>query len=170
MPGAVEQPRTHFFRRWSATEDPAALLQPQNQWSAPWGAPDHGPCDKCRSEGSTRYRCASCVERGADPQCPACGGRVEFTDVCPACEGDGTIDRTRRRGVSVFPSADGLYRYIAERDAEGADLVVELEGRLSGERDLDADAGALLIRPTRIVATHPFDHARLQRLRAGIQP
>jgi len=160
---------THFFRRWSAAEDPAELLKPENQWSTPWGAPDHGPCDKCRHEGRTQYRCASCLERGADVQCPACGGRVEFTDVCPACEGDGTVDRTRRRGVSVFPSVEGLYRYLAERDAEADDLVVELEGGLSGERDLDADAGALLIIPTRIVATHGFDLHGLDGLRARIR-
>lgn len=101
--------------------------------------------------------------------CPPSGGRVEYTDVCPTSEGDGTIDRTRCRGVSVFPAVEGLYRYIAERGAEAEDLVVELEGRLSGERDSDADAGALLVNPTRIVATHPFDHERLQELRARIR-
>jgi hypothetical protein len=150
-----------FFRRWSAAEDPAELLRPENQWSTPWGGADHGPCEKCGQAGRVRYRCASCLERGADPDCPACGGRVEFVDVCPSCEGDGTIDRTKRRGVSVFPSIDGLYRYMAERDAEPDDLVVEVEGELSGERDLDADAGALLVLPTRIVRTHEFDAGRL---------
>jgi hypothetical protein len=160
---------THYFRRWSATEDPEQLLDPQNQWATPWGAPDHGPCDKCRGAGTAGYRCASCVEEAPDSGCPACAGRVEFMDVCPSCEGDGTIDRTERRGVSVFPTPGGLYRYLAERDAEADDYVVELEGELTGDRDLDADAGALLIRPTRIVATHPFDDARLRALRAGTE-
>jgi hypothetical protein len=160
---------THFFRRWSADEDPAELLKPDNQWSTPWGGPDHGPCDKCRGSGETRYRCASCLERGAEPSCPACGGRVEFTDVCPSCEGDGVIDRTKRRGISVFPSVEGLYRYMAERDADSEDLVVELDGELSGDRDLDADAGALLVLPTRVVATQPFDTGRLAALRAAVE-
>src|SRR4051794_17728898 len=91
-----------YFRRWSSTEDPEQLLEPDNQRSTPWGAPDHGPCDKCGGAGATRFRCLSCLEDGRDPACPACGGRVEFVDVCPACEGDGIIDRTERDGVSVF--------------------------------------------------------------------
>jgi hypothetical protein len=155
-------PPSHYFRRWSASEDPEQLLESRNQWSTPWGESDHGACEKCAGSGTTRYRCASCLERGADSGCPACAGRVEFTDVCPSCEGDGVIDRTVRRGVSVFPTAEGLYRYLAERDADGDDCIVELEGELTGDRDLDADAGALLIRPTGIVATHPFDQARLR--------
>jgi hypothetical protein len=159
---------THYFRRWSATEDPEQLLEPENQWSTLWGAADHGPCEKCDGRGTVLYRCLSCLERTADSTCPACAGRVEFRDVCPSCEGDGTIDRTRRRGVSVFPAVDGLYRYIAERDAEAEDCVVELEGELTGDRDLDADAGAVLIRPTRIVGLHPFDYARFRALRARV--
>jgi hypothetical protein len=39
-------------------------------------------------------------------------------------------------------------------------VVVELEGTISDERDLDADAGALLVCPERIVAVFPLD-ARL---------
>jgi hypothetical protein len=113
---------THYFRRWSATDDPEQLLEPQNQWSTPWGAADHGPCEKCEGRGTVLHRCLSCLERAADPTCPACAGRVEFRDVCPSCEGDGTIDRTRRRGVSVFPAIDGLYRYIAETRCRGGGL------------------------------------------------
>jgi hypothetical protein len=154
----------HYFRLWSATEDPEQLLEPRNQWSTPWGAPGEGPCEKCHGAGTTRYRCASCLEGTAVRACPACAGRVEFTDVCPSCEGDGMIDRTRRRGASVFPTVAGLYRYLAERNADADDCILELEGELTGDRDLDADAGALLVRPTRIVATHPFDHARLRAL------
>jgi hypothetical protein len=161
-------PTPRYFRRWSATEPPEQLLEPQNQWSTPWGAPDHGPCEKCRGEGTVLHRCRSCLERTTDPDCPACAGRVEFRDVCPSCEGDGTVDRTRRRGVSVFPSVDALYWYIAERDAETTACVVELEGELTDDRDLDADAGAVLIRPTRIVALHPFDHARVRALRGRL--
>ena len=153
-----------YFRRWSRDEDPGELLKPENQQSTPWGGPDHGPCDKCEGEGSTRYRCRSCSERGGEEDCPACDGRVEVVDVCPTCEGDGEINRTSRDGVSVFPSMEGLCQYLAEREVDVADcVVVELEGDLTGDRDLDADAGALLIRPTKVIATHPFQSARLPR-------
>jgi hypothetical protein len=152
-----------YFHRWPAGEDPAELLRGENQYSTPWGTPNQGPCDKCRGEGTTRYACRSCLERGGDADCPVCAGRVEFDDVCPACEGDGRIDRTTREGVSVFPSLEGLCRYIAEREAETAGYVaIELEGELTGDLDLDADAGALLIRPTRLVAGHPFEYALLE--------
>jgi hypothetical protein len=149
---------TTYFRRWPLDVDPAELLRPDNQYSTPWGAPDRGPCDKCERTGTTRYTCRSCLERGAQDGCPACDGRVEFDDVCPACEGNGQIARTTRDGVSVFPSLEGLCRYIAERDAETAGCIaLELEGEPTGDLDLDADAGALLIRPTRVIAAHPFD-------------
>ncbi|HWH23722.1 MAG TPA: hypothetical protein VNW68_02390 [Candidatus Limnocylindria bacterium] len=86
-------------------------------------------------------------------------------DVCPACEGDGCIDRTRRDGVSVVPSADGLYRYIGKRGGgDGGCVLLELEGELTHDLDLDADAGALLVRPTRVVAVHPFERRRLDEL------
>src|SRR5436190_2873312 len=150
-----------YFRCWPVDEDPAALLRPDRQYSTPWGAPDCGPCDKRQGSGTTAYACRSCLERGADNACPACHGRVEFSGECPVCEGDGQIDRTTRDGVSVFPSFEGLYRYLAEREAETAGYVIlELEGELTGDVDLDADAGAVLIRPTRVIGALPFDYAR----------
>jgi hypothetical protein len=43
------------------------------------------------------------------------------------------------------PDRHFLYRYLVERDGNfDGRLIVALEGRLSEERDLDADAGALL--------------------------
>jgi hypothetical protein len=151
-----------YFRRWAIEEDPAELLVSENQVSTPWGQADHGPCDKCGGEGTTWYRCRSCMERGAQPDCPACEGRVEFVDVCPTCEGDGEITRTTREGVSVFPAIEGLYRYMAEREPDvDQHVIVEVEGELTGDRDLDADAGALLVRPTRVVAVHPLDRGVL---------
>src|SRR5205823_6006045 len=116
------------------------------------------PCDKCGGPGETRYRCLSCLETGSDPDCPACAGRVEFVDVCPTCEGGGQINRTARRGVSAFPTLQGLYRYLVERGADlSGDVIVELEGELSDDRDLDADQGALLVIPTTVGAVHVID-------------
>jgi hypothetical protein len=147
-----------FFHSCPADADPESLLDPERQFTTPWGSPNHGHCDKCEGETSVRYECKSCLEDGADPDCPACEGRVRFEGVCPACEGSGVIDRTRRRGIAVFPSRAGLYRYLAERGADVEDRVmVELEGELSEDGDLDADAGALLLHPSRVVAVQPFD-------------
>jgi hypothetical protein len=65
--------------------------------------------------------------------------------------------RTARDGVSVFPSFQALCRYIAEREVGTAGYIaLELEGQLTGEVDLDAAAGAVLIRVTRVVGALPF--------------
>lgn len=165
----MSRERITYFCLFDADGDPAELLVPENQVSTPWGAPDHGRCDKCHGSGACRYRCLSCLEAGQRLDCPACGGRVEFEDTCPACEGDGEITRTERAGVSVFPSLKGLYRYLVERRADLAGAVmVELDGPLSGDADLDADAGAVLICPTDVVARHPVDEQRVAELREGL--
>jgi hypothetical protein len=155
-----------YFHRQPADEDPAELLQPENQWSTPWGAADRGACDKCRGIGQTEWHCLSCYDDGR-PDCPACQGRVRFADRCPACEGTGKITRTRRRGVSAFPTIEGLYRYLADEDPSGLDdaVVVELEGELSGDEDLDADRGAVLVLPSEITRTHQVDRRLAASLR-----
>jgi hypothetical protein len=155
-----------YFHCCAAEGDPGQLLDPERQFSEPWGAAEHGRCDKCGTSGVTLYECRSCLEGGARSDCPACQGRVRFRETCPACLGEGRIDHTRRAGVAVFPARAGLYRYLAEKNAnvEGK-LVVELEGRLSDERDLDADAGALLLLPERIVATTPLDTRLIAAIR-----
>jgi hypothetical protein len=114
----------------------------------------------------TLYECRSCIETGPSSECPACRGRVRFRETCPACLGDGHIDHTRRAGIAVFPAREGLYRYLAESNASiDEKVVVELEGRLSDERDLDADAGALLLIPERIVETVPLDAGLIGTIR-----
>jgi len=152
-----------FFRLYARDEDPRSLLDPGNQYSTPWGEPDHGSCDKCEGEHRVLFECLSCVAE-PNPDCPACSGRVRFEERCPTCEGDGVIDRTRRDGVSAFPSEVGLYLYLAEKDADlDGDVIVEFEGELTGDVDLDAERGAVLVRPTRIVAVHGVDPGRLRR-------
>jgi hypothetical protein len=158
-----------FFHCCPADADPRSLLDPDNQVTGPWGSPDHGPCDKCRGGGVALYECRSCLETGARAECPACEGRVRFEATCPACLGDGTIDRTRRHGVAVFPTLEGLYRYLAERDAhtEGK-VVVELAGRLAEDLDLDADAGALLVHPEEIVEVQSLDQELIGAIRGRL--
>lgn len=155
-----------YFHCCSADADLRGLLDPEQQFTEPWGSEDCGPCDKCGTAGIVLYECRSCLERGARADCPACQGRVRFRDTCPACLGDGHIDHTRRAGIAVFPAREGLYRYLAEKNArvEGK-VVVELEGRLSEEHDLDADAGALLLMPERIVEAVPLDTRLIAAIR-----
>lgn len=147
-----------FFHCSSAESDPQELLDPAQQFTDPWGAREHGPCDKCEGSETILYECRSCLEIGATAGCPVCEGRVRFEASCPACGGDGEITHTRRHGIAVFPVREGLYRYLAEKGAavEGK-VVVELEGAISEERDLDADAGALLVLPERIVGISPLN-------------
>jgi hypothetical protein len=157
----------HFFHCCAAEGDPERLLDPERQFTEPWGGHDHGPCDKCGGEGTTLYECRSCLEVGATPDCPACEGRVRFRETCPACLGSGEITHTRRAGLAVFPTAEGLYRYLAERAADvRGKLLVELEGRVGEERELDADAGALLVHPERIVEARPLDPELVAAIRA----
>jgi len=148
-----------FFHCHPEGEDPGVLLDPGNQVSEPWGEAEHGRCDKCEGKGSVVYECFSCMEAGPDSDCPACEGRVRFEQTCPACEGSGEIHRTQRRGLAVFPSREGLYRYLAwknDASVEGK-VVVELEGKLSEDYDLDADHGALLVFPDRLVTVERLD-------------
>lgn len=58
----------------------------------------------------------------------------------------GSITDAARRGVSVFPDE---------------------EGRQSEDEDFDADEGALLVIPTRIVDARPVDENRLREAKAG---
>jgi hypothetical protein len=59
--------------------------------------------------------------------------------------------------VSAFPTREGLLRYLRERgaDLEGC-VILELDAALSADTDLDADRGALLVLPKRVVAEHPL--------------
>ncbi len=160
---------TTFFHHADADLDPADLLDPDKQFSTPWGDADHGRCDKCSASGRCRYRCLSCIENGSIESCPACRGRVEYEDVCPACEGSGEISRTKRAGVSVFPTEAGLYRYLVEKEAGlESSILVEITGELSPDRDLDADSGAILVHPSEILSWKPMNHGRITEMRGRL--
>jgi hypothetical protein len=156
-----------YFRVEPGDRDPEELLDPQNHETEPWSGTVRGRCDKCDGSGETEHECESCKSGRPDPDCPACHGEVRYTAECPACEGDGEIDDSVRDGVSVFPDEDGLYRYMLKRDAELDDRcqLVALEGEQSEDEDFDADEGALLIRPRRIVSTGKLDWDRIDELR-----
>jgi hypothetical protein len=158
-----------FYRVQAADSDPEALLRPDAQVSEPWDGGETGPCDKCDGTGRTEHECESCRAE-VDADCPSCNGKVRYERECPACQGSGRIDEPARRGVSVFPDEDGLYRYLIKREGrlEGRVLVV-LEGELSEDEDVDADEGALLVRPRAIVEVRDVDMAGVQRLRAQLE-
>ena len=158
-----------FFRVHPPDADPEALLDPQEQVTHPWGDDDEGPCDKCHGTGRTQHECESCLA-GVDDDCPSCRGKVRYERECPACGGSGRIEDPARRGVSVFPDEDGLYRYMIKREGRlrGRALVV-LEGELSEDEDIDADEGALLVRPTAIVEVRDVDMDCVRRLREELE-
>jgi DnaJ-class molecular chaperone len=148
-----------YFRIHPGDEDPASLLDPSRHVCEPWGGSNDGErCDKCGGSGETGFECDSCLVTIADPDCPACGGRVRWLDRCPVCLGHGTVDESDRHGVSVFPRLEGLLRYMERRGTDlSGDHVVELEGERSEDVDFDADEGALLVVPTRIVRAMPVE-------------
>lgn len=157
-----------YFRVEPGDRDPERLLDPDEQESRPWSGTVRSRCDKCGGEGETEFECESCkASGGADPSCPSCHGELRYRDECPACEGTGEIDDSSRDGISVFPDEDGLYRYMVKRDADLDERcqLVELEGEPSGDEDFDADEGAVLIHPSRIVSVRPLDRGRLEQAR-----
>ena len=157
--------RQRYFRIQPANEDPERLLDPGGQRSEPWQGTIYGRCDKCGGRGRTEFRCESCRDGSSDPDCPAWGGEVRYWGGCPACGGSGEIDDSSRDGVSVFPDEEGLYRYMLSRRGDfGGALLVELEGEPTDDEDFDADEGALLIRPTRIVDVREPDWERVEEL------
>lgn len=77
-----------------------------------------------------------------------------------SCDWGGSGDP--RRGVSVCGTEDMLARYFAAHADAGFDpeflatlVLVEVEGDLSDEDDQDADQGAYVVIPTRVVSVGP---------------
>src|SRR5947209_17519220 len=98
------------FRMNPVGEDPARLLTDEGQWTEPWGSSEDGTdCDKCGGEGRTRHECWSCLLTDTRESCPVCAGRLSWDAECPVCRGTGRVNGAPRRGVSVFPTVEGLY-------------------------------------------------------------
>ena len=151
-----------------AAEEPPRLLSEEGQWTEPWGSSDDGaPCDKCDGSRRAAYECWSCRLTGARDSCPVCSGRVSWEAECPVCRGSGRVDGSPRHGVSVFPTREGLYHYMLANDADlDGCLIVELEGARSKDVDFDADQGAVLIIPTRILGSAGVDRQLAERIAA----
>jgi hypothetical protein len=67
--------------------------------------------------------------------------------------------------VSVFPTVEGLYRYMLATDADVDDcLIVELDADPAGDVDFDADQGAMLVIPRRIIGCDAVDREMARRI------
>jgi hypothetical protein len=157
-----------------AGADPLELLREEEQWTAPWGDSEEDErCDKCGGAGRTICRCWSCSLTGASGRCPVCHGAVRWERECPVCRGSGRIDGSPRRGISVYPTIEGLYHYMIESGGELDDcVVVELDAEPSQDVDFDADQGAMLVIPTAVRSCLPFDSqlaARVRRQAADLE-
>lgn len=151
----------------STKDDPKSLLLDEHQWCEPWGGSEDGSrCDKCRGSGRTGYECWSCMLTGRNSACPACRGKVRWEGKCPVCRGSGEVDGKPRRGVSVFPTVEGLYHYLLRTEAELVGLLVELEADPAEDPDFDADQGAILVIPTTIERVRPIEPEAVQSIRS----
>jgi hypothetical protein len=100
---------------------------------------------------------------------------VKWEEECPVCRGTRRVDGKPRHGVSVFPTLEGLYHYMLanKADLDGC-VIVELDAQRAEDVDFDADQGAMLVIPTRIVDCAGVDRgiaadvrARSERLAAS---
>jgi hypothetical protein len=147
--------------------DPQRLLREDAQWTEPWGGSEDGSrCDKCRGSGRTGFECWSCLLTGRTSSCPACRGKMRWEAACPVCRGTGEVDGKPRRGVSVFPTIEGLYRYLLATEASPVGMLVELDADPADEVDFDADQGAILVIPNTIERTRPIEPDALETIRA----
>lgn len=149
------------------SDDPSRLLTDEGQWTEPWGSSEDGaPCDKCDDSRRTQHLCWSCLLSGARPSCPVCSGRVRWVAECPVCRGSARVDSKPRHGVSVFPALEGLYHYMLVEEADLANcVIVELEAELAQDVDFDADQGAMLVIPSRILGCAGVDDRLVQSVR-----
>jgi hypothetical protein len=129
-----------YYRIERADLDHDRLLLPEHQRSTIWVGWVQETCEECRGEGEAWI---------TDDDC---------WDTCPSCSGFGCIDKSEQEGVSCCQTIAGLIEYFRSREAAiDEHVIVEMIGVETGERDYDADAGAVLIRPTTIVSITPLD-------------
>ena len=94
---------------------------------------------------------------------------MRWEDECPVCRGTGQVDGERRHGVSVFPTIEGLYRYMLASDAEVDDcLILEIDVDPAGDVDFDADQGPMLVIPQKILSCAAVDHELARRMQERI--
>ncbi len=91
---------------------------------------------------------------------------MRFEETCPVCRGSGRVDAEPRRGVSVFPTAEGLYHYLVAKHADLVGNLVELEAERAEDVDFDADQGAILVIPTALEGIRPIEPEALDTIRA----
>ena len=159
---------TTYWRIESRSLDPERLLDADEQVSTVWVGVVYRGCQHCDGTGTHLVDCCD------DEDCPCCGGIGTRLDDCGECDGRGEHAIGSQQGVSVCRSRESLIGYLAGRSPSLAGVhLVEMEGEECDEEDIDADEGAVLIRPTRIVriSTLTYNEAaeiiRTARMRGG---
>jgi hypothetical protein len=146
-----------FYRIQERGRDPLALLDPESWVSRIWTGYAERECSTCRTTGRVRCSCADVDE------CESSG--CDGSQSCDDCRGAGYVEDTERRGgVSCCRTYEELMTYFGRRDAALEDTVlVVLEGAESDIEDFDAEEGAVLVRPARIVKVRDFDPQEVQQ-------
>jgi hypothetical protein len=128
-----------FYRIHPADEAPESILGESRWESRVWVGEAYKRCTACNGEG---IHWVSADDFSDDMT----------TEPCAACDGEGQVEDVRR-GVSCCRSIDDLRSYFADRGADlTGDQLITLDGELSDDDDYDADDGAVLVLPSRIVS------------------
>lgn len=79
-------------------------------------------------------------------------------------------DERAREGKSVCYTREDLANYLAQTGIpfDATWTLVELDGYLSDDDDEDAHLGAMLIHPTKIIATEPISESFLDEINTAI--
>jgi hypothetical protein len=137
-----------YYRIQSADRDAAELLNPTHWVSRIW------------SDQPAEVTCPDCVDGRVHVECPSwCDCGYPHHESYETCHGRGYLHEYERAGgVSCCRTLGELYAYFRGRDADldGA-VVVKLEGEVAEVEDFDAEHGAVLVRPTRIVDVGPLN-------------
>jgi hypothetical protein len=140
---------------------PAALLEARHQRSIVWTGGVYRRCETCGGVGAVDGE--SYEDEDGDVTCDP--------EPCPArCDG-GQMRIESQAGVSVCRSIESLVQYFRYRAAYLGDdsVLVELEGEpVEDDQDVDADEGALLVRPTRIVRVIPLGASEWSEERGAV--
>lgn len=134
-----------YYRIQDANKNPQDLLNPSNWESTVWTGEVYKKCEACNGAGEI-------VLRNEDGKPKSDGyGDIE-TEPCEICNGDREVKDNTRHGISCCESLQQLENYFETRSADLANVVVvAFEGRESDEEDWDADEGAVLVFPSKIV-------------------
>jgi hypothetical protein len=129
-----------FVRIQHRDLDPQQLLDSSTWKSSVWEGERFRLCPDCNGAGTSENPCDTC--------CDGWGQNGEVEDI--------------RYGVSTCYDLDDLVTYFDGRDCDHTDaeldelVLVTVEARMAEDDDHDAQDGATLVWPTRIVSVEPI--------------